>query len=148
MTPAPEQQSTVRTTAFAVINPSGNRTRVVIDKLPFTMGRQGDNNLVLRDNRVSRVHARISGDGGAYFIEDQNSRHGVFVNGQRIKRHKLTDGDRIDFSFQDSYRLVFTLEDDEIHRFMEQLSTQAAAGAGNLSKLRSLVEVARALQSS
>ncbi len=72
----------------------------------------------------------------------------MFVNGKRVTKHKLTDADRIDFGFQDSYRLVFTLEDDEIRRFMEQLSTQAAAGASNLSKLRSLVEVARALQSS
>jgi phosphoserine phosphatase RsbU/P len=133
---------------LAVINPSGNRSRIPLEPLPFTIGRQGDNNLVLRDNRASRAHARIVGENGDYFVEDLNSRHGVFVNGQKVKRHKLTDADRIDFGFQDSYRLVFTLEDDEIRRFMEQMSTQAAAGATNLSKLRSLVEVARALQSS
>lgn len=137
-----------RLPALAVINPSGNRHRVPLEPLPFTVGRQGDNNLVLRDNRASRVHARIFADNGDYFIEDLNSRHGVFVNGRRVTKHKLTDADRIDFGFQDSYRLVFTLEDDEIRRFMEQLSTQAADGATNLSKLRSLVEVARALQSS
>ena len=89
-----------------------------------------------------------STENGDYLIEDLNSRHGVFVNGQRVKRHKLNDADRIDFGFQDSYRLVFTLEDDEIHRFLEQMATPAGAGANNLSKLRSLVEVARALQSS
>jgi serine phosphatase RsbU (regulator of sigma subunit) len=139
---------TGRLPALAVINPSGNRSRVPLEPLPFTIGRQGDNNLVLRDNRASRAHARIVSENSDFFVEDLGSRHGVFVNGQRVKRHKLADADRIDFGFQDSYRLVFTLEDDEIRRFMEQMSTQAAAGATNLSKLRSLVEVARALQSS
>jgi len=146
--PSEPVRATGRLPALAVINPSGNRSRIPLEPLPFTIGRQGDNNLVLRDNRASRAHARIVGENGDYFVEDLNSRHGVFVNGQRVKRHKLTDADRIDFGFQDSYRLVFTLEDDEIRRFMEQMSTQAAAGATNLSKLRSLVEVARALQSS
>ncbi len=137
-----------RLPTLSVVNPSGNRTRVALEPLPFTIGRQGDNNLVLRDNRASRAHARIIAENGEYFIEDLNSRHGVFVNGRRVTRQELSDADRIDFGFQDSYRLVFTMEDDEIHRFMEQMSTQAAAGASNLSKLRSLVEVARALQSS
>ena len=146
--PSEQPRATGRLPALAVINPSGNRSRIPLEPLPFTIGRQGDNNLVLRDNRTSRAHARIVSENGDYFVEDLDSRHGVFVNGQKVKRHKLVDADRIDFGFQDSYRLVFTLEDDEIRRFMEQMSTQAAAGATNLSKLRSLVEVARALQSS
>src|SRR6202790_981865 len=137
-----------RVPALAVINPSGNRSRIPLDRLPFLIGRQGDNHLVLRDNRASRNHARIFADEGEFFVEDLNSRHGVYVNGERVKRHKLADSDRIDFGFQDSYRLIFTLEEDEIHRIMEQISSQHASGANNLAKLRSLVEVARALQSS
>lgn len=134
--------------AVVVINPSGNRSRMPLDPLPFMIGRQGDNHLVLRDNRASRSHARIVAEDGEHYIEDMNSRHGVYVNGQRVTRHKLNDRDRIDFGFQDSYRLVFTLEEDELHRFMEQMGSPQASGAGNLAKLRSLVEVARALQSS
>src|SRR5579871_6228217 len=137
-----------RVPALAVINPSGNRTRMALDRLPFLIGRQGDNHLILRDNRASRNHARIFAENGEYFIEDMNSRHGVFVNGERVKRHQLADSDRIDFGFQDSYRLIFHLEEDELHKIMEQFSSQNTAGANNLAKLRSLVEVARALQSS
>ena len=59
------------------------------DPLPFLIGRQGENHLVLRDNRTSRSHARIVVESGGYAIEDLGSRHGVFVNGQRVKRHKL-----------------------------------------------------------
>src|SRR3984885_13008203 len=136
-----------RVPALAGINPSGNRTRMPLERLPFRVGRQSDNHLVLRDNRASRNHARIFTENGEYYIEDLNSRHGVHVNGVRVKRHRLADSDRIDFGFQDSYRLIFNLEEDEIHRIMEQFSQQGS-GANNLAKLRSLVEVARALQSS
>ena len=61
--------------------------------MPFLIGRQGENNLVLRDNRISRSHARISADEGEYVVEDLDSRHGVFVNGQRVKRQQ-TEGRR------------------------------------------------------
>jgi phosphoserine phosphatase RsbU/P len=147
-TPSAPATSSTRLPSLAIINPSGNRSRTLLDPLPFMIGRQGDNHLVLRDNRASRSHARIVAEGGDYFIEDLKSRHGVYVNGNRVNRHKLSNSDRIDFGFHDSYRLVFSVEEDEIHRFMEQVSGPAATGAGNLSKLRSLVEVARALQSS
>ena len=140
--------ASLRTPALAVTNPSGNRNRVALDVFPFLIGRQGDNQLVLRDNRISRTHARIVAEGGEYFVEDMDSRHGVYLNGQRTKRGKLHEGDRIDFGFQDSYRMAFTLEEDELNKFLGQISAAAATGASNLSKLRSLVEVARALQSS
>jgi len=147
--PGPLPDSTGHTTpALALVTPSGSRRRVPIEPLPFLIGRQGDNHLVLRDNRASRTHARIVSENGEYFIEDLDSRHGVYVNGERVKWHKLANSDRIDIGFQDSYRLIFTLEEDEIHRFLEQMGAPVGAGANNLSKLRSLMEVARALQTS
>ena len=146
--PRGSSSPSVRAPALAVTNPSGNRNRVMMDAFPFLIGRQGDNHLVLRDNRISRSHAQITVEHGDYYVEDLDSRHGVFVNGQRTKRGKLHEGDRIDFGFPDSYRLVFTQEEDELNKFLGQISAAAATGASNLSKLRSLVEVARALQSS
>lgn len=144
-----ETRAAGRPPALAVTNPSGNRSRVPIEPVPFSIGRQGENNLVLRDNRISRTHARILAEGGDYLIEDLGSSHGVFVNGQRVKRQVLRDGDRIDFGFPDSYRLAFSLkEDDELNKFLGHLSGSGGTAVNNLSKLRSLVEVARALQSS
>ncbi len=134
-----------------VINPSGNRSRVAVSPVPFTIGRQADNHLALRDNRASRYHARIVEEKGEFLVEDLNSRHGVIVNGGRISgRRVLVNGDAIEFGVTDSYRLVFTLDEAEILRLMDQLSSPAGrAGApANLSKLRALVEVARTVQSS
>ncbi len=47
-----------------VLSPSGQRTRVRIEPLPFQLGRHADNHLVLRDNRASRNHARIIAENG------------------------------------------------------------------------------------
>ncbi len=137
--------------SFVVVNPSGNRTRAVIEPLPFLIGRQADCQLVLRDSRVSRQHVRIVKDGDAYLLEDLNSRHGVFVNGTQVKRYELKSSDSVEFGVQDSYRLIFMVDDDEIHKLIDQLAhthKSEGTGAGNLSKLRALVEVARALQNS
>lgn len=138
-----------------VLSPSGQRTRVALEPLPFLLGRQPDNNLVLRDNRASRQHARIVAENGAYVIEDLNSRHGTWVNGERIARHVLRNSDRIEFGVRESFQLTFSLDHGEINRILGQLvepvgsgSHSSALGPNNLAKLRSLVEVARALQNS
>src|SRR5262245_1649849 len=103
--------SATRVASLAVINPSGQRTRQVIDADPFLIGRQPDNQLVLRDNRVSRVHARIMRDGEEYSIEDLRSRAGLFVNGIRVQaRSRLRNADVVTFGFTDGYQLVFTQE--------------------------------------
>ncbi len=139
-----------RAATLVVTNPSGNRTRMPLQPVPFSIGRQSDNHLVLRDNRASRNHARIVCEAGEFYIEDLKSSHGVFVNGNPVKRQHLYGADRIEFGFPDSYSLIFTFEDDEIQKILDQFSSPktASAGAGNLAKLRALVEVARALQNS
>jgi len=147
-----ESKPAFETTAgLVVVNPSGGRSRVTLDPLPFLIGRQAGNHLVLRDNRISRCHARIVADEGGFFVEDLNSRHGVYVNGAKVTRARLANCDRIDFGLAESYRLVFTLQGDELHRILGQIQAPAQAagpGTGNLVKLRALVEVARALQTS
>ncbi len=135
--------------SLIVIDPTGNRSKVRIDSFPFRIGRQGDNRLVLRDGRISRVHAQITVEGGDYFVEDLQSRYGVYVNEERVSRQHLKGADRIEFGFPDSYRLVFTREEAEVSLLAEKVTTAAplGAGGGNLAKLRALVEVARALES-
>ena len=136
-----------------VLAPSGQRSRVTLDSIPFSIGRQSGNSLVLRDNRTSRNHCRIVFENGSYAIEDLSSRHGTFVNGRQISRRVLHNSDRIEFGVRDSYQLTFSAEQQDIQRLLGQFGsvpapTGDAAAAGNLVKLRSLVEVARALQNS
>ena len=85
------------------------------------IGRQPDNHLILRDSRVSRSHARIVVEDGAYVLEDCGSRHGTFVNGKRVTRKVLDNTDRVEFGAQDSYQLLFALDGVELKRLMEQM---------------------------
>ena len=57
---------------------------VVVDHLPFSIGRKTGKDLVIPDSRVSRDHAQIICENGEYYLVDQNSRHGTFVNGKSI----------------------------------------------------------------
>jgi phosphoserine phosphatase RsbU/P len=135
--------------SLAVIDPNGRRTRVPIEPLPFQIGRSPENHLVLRDSRVSRAHARIVCDDGGYVLEDCGSRHGTYINGQRIERQPLHDGDRIEFGAPDSYALIFAMDGAELKRLMDQLNAPSApspgAGAG-LGRLRAILDLARTVQ--
>jgi serine phosphatase RsbU (regulator of sigma subunit) len=124
-----------------------------LEPLPFQIGRQPENHLIIRDSRVSRSHARILVESGKYVLEDCGSRHGTFVNGKRIRREVLANSDKIDFGAQDSYQLIFALDGVELKRMMEQVSSAekmpAPHGVGsNLAKLRAILDLARTLQSS
>jgi phosphoserine phosphatase RsbU/P len=137
--------------ALFVFSPGGSRTRVALASLPFRIGRQPDNDLVLRDNRISRNHAVIDADQDAYYIQDLGSRLGVYVNGVRIQRQRLLNADQVHFGPDDSYRLVFTFEEEEVQRLLGHILTpapEAAAGAPALAQLGALVEVARAIETS
>jgi serine phosphatase RsbU (regulator of sigma subunit) len=139
--------------SLVVIDPGGHKSRVAIDPLPFLIGRQPASNLILRDSRVSRSHARIVVENGQYVIEDCASRHGTFVNGKRITRQALASSDAIDFGTQDSYQLVLIVDSIELQHLMEHVtapeqSTPPSGVGGNLGKLRAVLELARTLQSS
>ena len=54
-----------------------------------------DNELVLDTKHVSRYHAVLLAGPVHTSVEDLNSTNGVFVNGRRVARQVLKDGDRV-----------------------------------------------------
>ena len=62
---------------------------------PFLIGRDPESVLHLADLRVSWHHARLARDGRNWRLEDLNSSNGTFVNGRRITRRNLHEGDVI-----------------------------------------------------
>ena len=65
------------------------------DSGEMLVGRSGDVQIVLSEDMVSRRHARIAYDGQRITIEDLGSTNGTFVNGEKIKRADLKEGDRV-----------------------------------------------------
>jgi VWFA-related protein len=61
----------------------------------LTIGRGPENALVLADPLVSRRHARVLYEDGAYWVEDLASRNGTLVNGEETTRRPLAAGDTI-----------------------------------------------------
>lgn len=75
--------------------PAGARTRI---------GRSPDCEVFLDDVTVSRNHAVLVEEDGEFFVEDQGSLNGTFVNRRRIDRTPLHEGDELQVG---KYRMTF-----------------------------------------
>lgn len=59
------------------------------------VGRAADLDLVLSEEMVSRKHAKLRIQGASLVLTDLGSTNGTYVNGEKIRRHELSIGDRI-----------------------------------------------------
>ena len=102
----------------------------------------------LRTAGISRQQAQIVSFNGGLMLEDCGSRHGTFVNGEKIVRHELRANDKIDFGIADSYQSRSTSAREP--RSRSWLERVEAAGArrsrapANSTTLAVLLDVARA----
>ena len=79
-----------------IVLPKGQGIRQInIKGRSTTIGRQEGNVLVLNSERVSRLHAVIEWDGDQYAVADNSSLNGTFVNGKRVQRQTLRNGDML-----------------------------------------------------
>ena len=81
--------------ARVLIRTDGNTDFVHVLGRRTRIGRGPDNELVLDTKHVSRYHAVLLAGPVHTSIEDLNSTNGVFVNGKRVSRQALKDGDRV-----------------------------------------------------
>ena len=68
---------------------------VPLDRPILTIGRLKENDVVIDNLSVSRLHARILLEGDRVFLEDQGSGNGCVVNGRRVDRTPIAPGDEI-----------------------------------------------------
>lgn len=75
----------------------GDRQQVFnITKLTMTIGRNDANDIVLDNRTVSGTHATLTNEGGLFYITDNDSTNGIFVNDIRItSKNKVSTGDQI-----------------------------------------------------
>ena len=77
------------------LRPDGTERQIVLDGRPLAIGRATDNDLVLRDPRTSRHHARLQARRGTLVLTDLDSTNGTRVNGITVDEVVLGSGDRI-----------------------------------------------------
>jgi pSer/pThr/pTyr-binding forkhead associated (FHA) protein len=59
------------------------------------LGRSRECDIRIPDANVSRRHAEVRQEDATYWVVDLGSTNGTEVNGRRVERGKLADGDRI-----------------------------------------------------
>ena len=89
----------------------------LLDKPVTTIGRNLNNDLVIRNPQVSRKHAEIRYKDGEFAIVDLDSTAGTFVNNIKVEESKIYSGDLILVA---DVPLMFLDEKDPAYKDMEK----------------------------
>ena len=95
---APQYQQGRRSGPASLSLTYQNRS-VEVAKDRFVLGRsKSQADLVLDDANVSRQHAAIERVGEQWFLADLGSTNGCYIEGQRVTRRAIADGDVIEIT--------------------------------------------------
>jgi tetratricopeptide (TPR) repeat protein len=125
-----EQEPELDVPLLIIIQGEEEGREVELRRDELTLGRGPDNELVLPDIACSRRHAMIERQGEDWVVVDLNSGNGTLVNGERVQRAVLRDGDEIEVG---STVLEFQLPGQE------ELVDAPAAQAGTVPPRESTV---------
>jgi serine phosphatase RsbU (regulator of sigma subunit)/pSer/pThr/pTyr-binding forkhead associated (FHA) protein len=133
----------------SLIYVQGNEQRsILLNRTPFSVGRKVDKDLVIPDPRVSRDHALIVAENGDFYVVDQGSKHGTYVNGDRIQRQRLQRNDRLEFGVREVAYVIFSPQhatSNTAREFLSQISGKISTDTTDLEKLTLFLEAARKL---
>src|SRR5436190_24090217 len=91
---APKPRSGDRDRPYLIVLAGNNVGEMFkIGKTEVYLGRGAQNDIQILDDGVSRKHAAIRLDAEETIVLDLGSKNGTFVNGHKITRHTLHDGD-------------------------------------------------------
>ena len=91
---------------YMIVDKLGRSHKIFRFSAKIKIGRAGDNDIVLcdqDDSSISRNHLAINKKSGAYILYDTSS-NGTYIEGQIIKEHRLSDGDRFQIN---NYNFTF-----------------------------------------
>ncbi len=77
------------------LDANGMPIAIEVGKIPLTLGRASDADIIIVDEKLSRLHCRLSYEKGVYYLEDLKSKNGTSVNGHAITKAAVKSGDRI-----------------------------------------------------
>lgn len=95
---------------------------------PFTLGTKEENNIPLKGDGISRYHAEVLLENGAWVLKDLGSRNGSFVGDRKVDLHELAPGDVV---------MIGTV----YLRFEQESKGGGVAGSSPLDQVKELVEL-------
>ncbi|HEU5199315.1 MAG TPA: FHA domain-containing protein [Ktedonobacterales bacterium] len=103
---APQSPHTPRQVLIRIVDLKTGQASQVVAALPFTIGRQAGNAVVLADKDVSRQHATVSLEQGQLMLVDQGSANGTYLNRQKAHSSAVGPTDSIQIAH---YQLALEL---------------------------------------
>ncbi len=134
--------------AVLLLSEGARRREVTITHCPFTIGREANQDLLLSYPFVSRNHAQIVWEDPHFLLVAAATRGGTFVNGVKVQRCVLADGDLVQIGASDAVQLHFCTADIESDLPLRTLLNQTPGDDGrelSLGKLSWFVQAARRL---
>lgn len=106
----------------------------------IVLGRDPKCDEVLHDEGVSRRHIKIErADGDAYFVEDLRSTNGTYLSGERVSRHRLSDGDKLVLGRRTMLKFMYQ-SDIEENYFKEMYESSTKDGLTGIYNRKFLME--------
>lgn len=98
-----------------IINSTWCKQRVVSLNKPVTrIGRTPDNDIIFTHQCVSRSHAIITRVNDEFVIEDKSSKHGTYINREKITQRQLKNRDLIHLGLVKETEMLFQAEESLI----------------------------------
>ncbi len=104
-----------------------------LDKDALTIGRRPECDIHIDNLAVSGRHARVMTIAGTSFLEDLDSTNGTFVNGKKVAKHSLSNGDLIMIG---KHSLRFAAEAASKQKEGDRFTETIVLGADQASALR------------
>jgi hypothetical protein len=82
-------------TPYITIDMEGDIFKHELKKLRTTIGRHSDNDILIANLTISNHHATITNEGGDFYIQDNNSTNGTFINEIKINKSIVKAGDNV-----------------------------------------------------
>ena len=73
----------------------GQPLEITLSDKPLTIGRSPDADIVVLDERASRMHCGVRLWDNEYYLKDLKSKNGTFLNNDRVEMAKVKPGDKI-----------------------------------------------------
>lgn len=80
---------------FRYLDDTGKEHWISVVPPRISIGRSSTNDLVLGQMNISRAHAEVVVENEEFVLRDLGSKHGTYLNGNRIEQASLNEGDRV-----------------------------------------------------